>query len=235
MQHLIPDKSCVIKPFHGGIKFSRPNAASKHVATFAELMVLSSDVCLIERNAKAIYMNDAALMRSQMLSVKDCLGKTIFDVAKTETAHVINAHHKKTLDNRSLQIMEYDFHCKASEHVQRCLLFSMRWYRDNDEFGGILDLAIVSGRDNLPESLSKLAQMGLLHYSDSPTQEVLKLTKRERECIELLANGHTAKQIAAQLDLSPRTIEHYLENAMNKVNVSTRTELVAEYLKRSSG
>lgn len=234
MKTLATDKDYIIKPFNGGVKLARPNVANDGMTTFNDLMALTSDVCVIEQNAKAVYMNDPAVIRSGRASLKDCLGTTIFDVAKAETAHTITAHQKNTLRSKALQILEYDFHCKNDALVYRCLLFSMLWYRENNEYGGMLDLAIVSGRDNLAESLSKLTKLGLLNHTDHFSQLVKphQLSKREIQCIESLTKGLTSKQIGLQLNLSPRTVDHYLESCMNKLNVATRAELVAEYLRR---
>lgn len=53
------------------------------------------------------------------------------------------------------------------------------------------------------------------------------LTSRELQTLELLAKGATNKQIAASLKLSDYTIRHYVNNIMEKLNVSDRTEAVA--------
>jgi two-component system, NarL family, response regulator len=53
------------------------------------------------------------------------------------------------------------------------------------------------------------------------------LTPRELQTLELLAKGSTNKQIAAALNLSDYTIRHYINNIMEKLKVSDRTEAVA--------
>jgi DNA-binding NarL/FixJ family response regulator len=53
------------------------------------------------------------------------------------------------------------------------------------------------------------------------------LTPRELQTIELLAKGFTNKQIATELKLSDYTIRHYVNNIMEKLSVSDRTEAVA--------
>lgn len=61
---------------------------------------------------------------------------------------------------------------------------------------------------------------------------LLTLSKREKQCLILLKEGHTYHTIGLALGLSERTIEHYLESVKNKLNLETRTELflVAEKL-----
>jgi non-specific serine/threonine protein kinase len=52
------------------------------------------------------------------------------------------------------------------------------------------------------------------------------LTTRERQVIELVAEGLPNKAIAARLGISARTIEGHLNHVFAKLGVSSRTELV---------
>lgn len=51
------------------------------------------------------------------------------------------------------------------------------------------------------------------------------LTPQELQVVQLAAAGHTNKQIAAQLYLSPRTVGHHLYKAYPKLGVTARSEL----------
>jgi DNA-binding NarL/FixJ family response regulator len=53
------------------------------------------------------------------------------------------------------------------------------------------------------------------------------LTAREVQILELLAQGSTNKEIAAALDISDNTVRHHVNNIMDKLQVSDRTEAVA--------
>lgn len=52
------------------------------------------------------------------------------------------------------------------------------------------------------------------------------LSDREREVLRLLARGHTNQEIAKQLYISVRTAETHRAHIMQKLNLSTRAELV---------
>lgn len=56
------------------------------------------------------------------------------------------------------------------------------------------------------------------------------ITLRQLECIELLANGYTAKMSARILGLSSRTVERHIENIKDKLNVNHRAELISRFL-----
>jgi two-component system response regulator NreC len=52
------------------------------------------------------------------------------------------------------------------------------------------------------------------------------LTKRERQVLELVGEGHNNKVIGKKLSLSPKTIGRHRERIMKKLNMHSRTELV---------
>lgn len=52
------------------------------------------------------------------------------------------------------------------------------------------------------------------------------LSDRETEVLRLIAKGHSNKEIASQLNLSVKTIETYKTRSMDKVGLSSRTDIV---------
>jgi len=53
-----------------------------------------------------------------------------------------------------------------------------------------------------------------------------QLTDREREVLKLVAEGHTTREIAEMLIVSPKTVEWYKSSLMNKLNLHSRTDLI---------
>lgn len=53
------------------------------------------------------------------------------------------------------------------------------------------------------------------------------LTAREREVLQLLAQGLTGQEASEQLVLSPETIRTHVRNAMSKLNAKTRAHAIA--------
>jgi DNA-binding CsgD family transcriptional regulator len=59
-----------------------------------------------------------------------------------------------------------------------------------------------------------------------------ELTAREREVAELVARGHSNKEVAGALFLSEKTVEHHLSRIYAKLGVRSRTELAAAFSRR---
>ena len=53
-----------------------------------------------------------------------------------------------------------------------------------------------------------------------------KLTHRQEEILQLLAEGHSAKEIANMLSISPRTVETHKYNMMQGLNLKTMADLI---------
>jgi DNA-binding NarL/FixJ family response regulator len=64
-------------------------------------------------------------------------------------------------------------------------------------------------------------------------EKLLELSPRERQILELLAEGLRVKEIAERLQLSPATVHTHVRNAIAKLEVDTRTEAVALAVKFS--
>ncbi len=58
------------------------------------------------------------------------------------------------------------------------------------------------------------------------------LTTREREVLQLSAEGYTNPEIAARLFISPRTVETHRANVMHKLGLRSQTDLIRYALQR---
>ncbi len=62
----------------------------------------------------------------------------------------------------------------------------------------------------------------------------ITLSVRETECLHYLSLGNSVKEIASILDLSPRTIESYLNNTKQKTDYYSRSKLVTNVVESKS-
>jgi DNA-binding NarL/FixJ family response regulator len=64
------------------------------------------------------------------------------------------------------------------------------------------------------------------------TQPAENLSEREQQVLECLSQGFLYKEIAEKLGISYETVHTYIRRIYEKLQVRTRTEAVAKYLKR---
>jgi DNA-binding NarL/FixJ family response regulator len=57
------------------------------------------------------------------------------------------------------------------------------------------------------------------------------LTEREAHCALLLMLGFTSKEIGKKISLSPRTVEHYLFKAKEKLGAQSRSKFISTLVK----
>jgi DNA-binding NarL/FixJ family response regulator len=64
------------------------------------------------------------------------------------------------------------------------------------------------------------------------TSRQKSLTDREEEVLRLIAEGHSNKEIAAQLGISVKTVESHKANLMEKLELASRTDIVRYAVRR---
>jgi two-component system response regulator NreC len=67
--------------------------------------------------------------------------------------------------------------------------------------------------------------------SGKKADDFSRLTNREREILQAIAEGYTSKQIAEQLFISVKTVENHRANIMNKLNIHDTASLVRYAIK----
>jgi DNA-binding CsgD family transcriptional regulator len=68
--------------------------------------------------------------------------------------------------------------------------------------------------------------MVLKGYLNPATRESPVLTPREREIVQLVAEGKSTKEVADKLKISPKTADTHRTNIMRKLNLHSVSELV---------
>ena len=83
--------------------------------------------------------------------------------------------------------------------------------------------AIARGESYFTPTVAKQLQAALTQApgSESPAHRLAALTPREREVLQGIVTGATNRTIAADLQLSTRTVEAYRESLMRKLEIRT--------------
>lgn len=89
------------------------------------------------------------------------------------------------------------------------------------------------GRRFLSAPLSERAiEAYLLKAQAAPLDPYDTLTGREREVLQLLAEGLTNAEVSVRLSISPRTVEVHRANLMHKLGLRTQADLIRLAIKR---
>ncbi len=91
----------------------------------------------------------------------------------------------------------------------------------------------AAGRHYLSPPLSERAIETYRAQAQAAPLDIYEtLTTREREVLQLAAEGHTNAEIAARISLSPRTVETHRGNLMRKLGLRSQTDLIRYALRR---
>jgi DNA-binding NarL/FixJ family response regulator len=93
--------------------------------------------------------------------------------------------------------------------------------------------AVAGGGHYLSPPLSERAVAEYVARAAAATLDLYDtLTPREREVLQLAAEGFSSTEIAARLCISPRTAEAHRSHAMQKLGIRNQTDLVRYALRR---
>jgi DNA-binding NarL/FixJ family response regulator len=86
--------------------------------------------------------------------------------------------------------------------------------------------AVAAGGDYLDPAITGKALSGYFGRRDATASADPALSDREAEVLRLIALGYSNKEIAARLSLSVKTVEAHKANAMRKLDMTSRTDIV---------
>jgi len=123
----------------------------------------------------------------------------------------------------------------AEEVVRGALEAGARGYVLKSDAGGDLVNAVADLLRHRPHFTTRVAEMVLEGYlgtgaalgtaaAGAPSGK--RLTPRERETLQLLAEGRTTKQIALALEISVKTVETHRSNLMRSLGLDSMSDLV---------
>lgn len=137
----------------------------------------------------------------------------------------------------SLQ-QEAEFLQNVVNNIHYIKNFLVRYRRQAQEV--ILEAKRPSNRIVLPLSKHLILPNSFKQQSETNPQESscifhkttklpVHLSPQQNRCFLLLMEGKSAKQIAGVMELSPRTVEHYLERLRELLDCHSNRELLASY------
>lgn len=118
---------------------------------------------------------------------------------------------------------------KAAAYVMKAFEAGVKGYLHKETAGEELLPAlgkIAAGETFLTSSVSSYLVERVLKKSAEKEPQRGLLTSREQEILRLVAEGKTAKEIAAALFISQRTVENYKNALLKKLNLHRTSDLI---------
>jgi len=115
------------------------------------------------------------------------------------------------------------------EHVQQALAagaaaYLLKQTAAEDVVDAIRE--VIKGNAYFSPAIAKRLREQTVQSNETPRTPDVELTQREAEVLQLIAEGYANKQIAAELNLSVKTVEKHRQQVMQKLNIHNIAGLV---------
>ncbi len=186
-----------------------------------ELVEAASRTGEPERAAAAL---EQLTSRARASGTEFALGLAARSRALTTTGPAAEVHYREAIERLG--------NCRMATHLARAHLVYGEWLRR--------DGRRQDAREQLRTAHRLLSDMGVEAFAERAARELRatgehprsrtaqptdSLTAQELHIARLVATGATSREVAAQLFLSPRTIEAHLRNIFPKLGITSRRQL----------
>lgn len=191
---------------------------------------------MLEREPDLTVVGEAADGREAVALAKSLKPEVVVMDIGMPNLNGIEAAHQMTQELPDLAIVMVSMHSDES-YVLRALKSGARGYllKDSAEADLIKAVhAVAGGKSFFSPAVSKLLLDDYVRkLKRSGTEDAYDLlTPREREILQLIAEGKSNKDIANLLNLSVYTVESHRSNLMEKLNVRGLPELILYAVRR---
>lgn len=155
---------------------------------------------------------------------------TVLDISMP-TLNGLEATRQMMKNNPQARVLVLTMH-ESDPLIREVLGAGARGYLLKSDAGRDLVNAVDAIRRNKTFFTARVAQMVLDGYLDKKSPKVDaeiprdRLTPRQREIIQLLAEGKSSKEVAVALNLSIKTAETHRANIMRRLDCHSVSELV---------
>jgi DNA-binding CsgD family transcriptional regulator len=195
------------------------------------LLFLPGKVNVYWKDINSIYMgcNDVLAEVVELASRHDSVGCIDHDFPmQKQEALIFRQEDYKVITEKSPK----HFLHQVTVHNRRIQLSTFKSpLMDHDgKIVGLLGLSFHIGEYDLRKNLPTISDANVPIKNWVKESDTCELSSRQLESLYWLTKGMTIKQIGKTMNLSPRTIESYLETIKTKLNCFCRTELIQRAL-----
>jgi len=192
-------------------------------------LVRSGIRSLLSESSQVTVVGEAADGRSALELCEKLLPDIVLsdiemkDMNGIETARQIHAAHPEI---KVIMLSMYG----ETQYVREALQAGASGYvLKHDAFTELLTAirTVMAGKRYLSAQLADVVVDDYVRRGDGtqPANDLDKLSSREREILQLVAEGHSSADIAAKLHISTRTVDAHRSNVMQKLSIHSIASL----------
>jgi DNA-binding NarL/FixJ family response regulator len=176
---------------------------------------------LMEKIPSVVVVGEAGTGREALELVRSTLPNIVLmDIAMTELGG-LEALPRIAKDFPSVKVIILSAHANE-EYVIRALREGACGYMLKDSASTELEVAInsvIQDKLYLSPSVSRAVIDDYVHRVSGATSPLEQLTVRQREILQLIAEGRNTKEIATALDISIKTVESHRLQLMDRLDI----------------
>jgi DNA-binding CsgD family transcriptional regulator/tetratricopeptide (TPR) repeat protein len=206
-------------------------AAARRVLEEAELVPVNWILPELIEAAVRTGDHELAVETQRKLSERTTASGTKWALGLSARSHALTVGDEGA-DDLYVEAIEHLTHTRVAVDLARAHLLYGEWLRRQNRRVDAREQLRIAHRMFTAfgmEAFAERARIELLatgEHARTRTVETLgQLTPQEEQISRLVAQGNTNREIAAQLFISPRTVEYHLHKAFRKLGVRSRTEL----------
>lgn len=184
-----------------------------------------------DKNGKYLELNDLFVYTSSMSRAGDIIGKTDKDMPWDKEAPLMMGNDKKIIYQEESGIFIENAYCFGNQ-IRYFLSHKLPLLNRAGKKIGTIGASFLL--DDIHIVSDWLKKSGFAFNVDPAklltAKKERELTQRQIDCLVCLVKGMSVKQIAKQLELSPKTVEHYLAAIRKKLHCNSRYELISKAL-----
>ena len=200
-------------------------------------VVLADDHAIVRTGVRAVLER---LGKDMEISAELSNGKELVEYAKTHPDEIyvvdismpvmngieaVEQMVKQNPDVKAIMLSMYDDRISVEKSLKAGAKGFIVKVAAADEIIGAIE-EICAGRFYLCNKVSKYIVQGFLGKTSARKRDGTGLTPKEKEVLQLIAEGYSSKQIAKAFNLSLNTIHVHRNNIMKKLGIHKQTELV---------
>lgn len=192
------------------------------------------------KNKNGCYLgaNSKLLQTAGFTKPEDIMGLTDCDLCWGKQGPLMMHNDKKIfVHQHENAFIEYGKNCLGS--IEHYLSYKMPLHGRSGKIIGTFGLSYLINETKplttLPEEMGLFCNPFITNRINELQKKLnpklaYGLTQRQYDCLYFLVRGMTAKEIGKKLGLSPKTVEHYLDNIKIKLNCQKRSNLIEKAL-----